>query len=144
MVQQVRKKIIPSIADSYQKYKRFLADKIKLREKMDKQKEEILREIEKQHMYGVRLTEKIVLWSMKEQSHLEDKQQFEEQAIERLRNYMIEQSRFLAVATARKELMPDIIRQVTHEIHTAYKPVEEQKKYTSHLFTMLQTGDRHE
>ena len=134
---QSYKKLFPYLSDLYQKYKYFLADKVKLREKISRHKEVVLQEIEKQHAQGLSLTEKIIVWSEKEQRCRDQKNQEEQRSREMLKNYMMEQSHSLAFTTTRKELIPEITSKVIQEIDALYASSDEQKKYTTKVLAGL-------
>ena len=126
------------MTEMYYKYKKSVVDKTSLHQKIIQEKEMLLDQIEKQRIEGIRLTEKIDTWLEIEQRRGELKAQEEIASQENLRKYMIEQSRCLAVATARKELMPEIVAQVVYEIETMYESEEAQKKYTTTIVNALE------
>ena len=143
VIRELYKKALPYVSDLYHKYIKMLADKVKLREKIGRHKEGLLREIQNQHAQGIELTEKVIVWATQEQNHTDQRMKREQQSLERLRNYMIEQSRFLALATARKDLMPEIMDQVVQEIQAKYVSSVDQKIYTAKILKALES-DNHE
>lgn len=138
VIRECYKKLFPYLVDLYHRYKKMLVDKALVREKIIKQKEMLLNQIEQQRVEGIRLTEKIRIWAEVEHRCKNQKNQEEYVSKEKLRDYMIEQARFLAVANARKELMPEIVSRVADEIKKEYRLAEAQKKYTATIFATLE------
>ena len=138
---QLYTKVFPYLAELYQKYKHFIADKIKLREKISKHKETVLHEIEKQHEQGLLLNKKVTLWAERERSYRDKKNQEEQQSQEMLKNYMVEQSQSLAFTIARKDLMPEITHKVTEEIHVLYSSSDQQKNYIAKIIDSLESNN---
>lgn len=132
-------KVIPKLVVFYHRYKRDIAEKVKTQERMAKHKKEILVTIQQQHEEGKRLNEKIAIWATKEQLLVHHKKECMQQAQEKLRLYMVEQSRYLALNTARIELMPQIIAQVNHEVENIYTSTVQQKKYTHSVLAALES-----
>jgi hypothetical protein len=139
LAREIYRKLFPSLKDLYEKYKKFIDDKWQNKERIIKQKEEVLQSIEKQHEQGKCLTEKVMIWAQKEHFRRDKKNQENIHSQEALKQYMIEQSKFLALTTARKELMPEIIAHVTDAICTIYSNTDEQKKYTKNILAALES-----